>query len=89
MNKRLIQLLNSAKIGGGTCLLDTYNQAIYTDIAPTITTRVNASNSIYIMKVRQLGNITSKSFKNPQTGREPKIMENTDKTICLNSKVEG
>lgn len=34
-----------------TCLLDTYNQTIYTDIAPTISTRVDASNNIYIMEV--------------------------------------
>lgn len=48
MNKRLISLLG--KIGGGRiCILDAYNQAVYEDIAPTITTRVDASSHIYVM----------------------------------------
>lgn len=34
-----------------TCLLDTYNQTIHTDIAPTISTRVDASGNTYIMEV--------------------------------------
>ena len=75
MNKRLVQLLNSAKIGGGTCLLDAYNQVVYTDIAPTITTRVDASSHIFVMeevKVNQVGNLVDDSgrkFTNPQAGR--------------------
>ena len=57
MNKRLVKLLCSGKIGGN-CILDTYNQAVYKDIAPTITTRVDASGHIYVMeRVR---------FKKPQ-----------------------
>ena len=35
---------------GGNCILDTYNQAVYKDIAPTITTRVDASGHIYVME---------------------------------------
>ena len=72
MNKRLVQLLNSTKIGGGTCLLDVYNQAVYTDIAPTITTRVDASCQMFIMeevRVNQVGNLVDDSdmnFTNPQ-----------------------
>ena len=33
-------------------MLDTYNQKIITDISCTITTRVNASNEIYIAEVK-------------------------------------
>ena len=33
------------------CMLDTYNQKVITDISCTITTRVNASNEIYIVEV--------------------------------------
>lgn len=53
MNKRLKRLLESTQMGGvkQTCLLDTYNQTIYTDIAPTISTRVDASSNTYIMEV--------------------------------------
>jgi hypothetical protein len=48
MNKRLISLLG--KIGRGRiCILDAYHQAVYEDIAPTITTRVDASSNIYVM----------------------------------------
>lgn len=74
MNTRLKQLLESIKEKDvkHTCLLDTYNQTIYTDIAPTISTRVDASNNTYIMKVMQVGNLvddSNRKFKNPQTGR--------------------
>ena len=53
MNKRLKQLLESTQMGGvkQTCLLDTYNQTIYTDFAPTISTRVDASSNTYIMEI--------------------------------------
>ena len=30
-------------------ILDTYNQKVVKDIAPTITTRVSASNEIYVV----------------------------------------
>lgn len=45
--------MNQPKWGGvrQTCLLDTYNQTIYTDFAPTISTRVDASSNTYIMEV--------------------------------------
>lgn len=48
MNKKLIKLLKTQKVWGGV-ILDTYNQKICIDIAPTITTRVNASNEIYVV----------------------------------------
>lgn len=32
-------------------MLDTYNQKVITDICCTITTRVNASNEIYIVEI--------------------------------------
>ena len=50
MNRKLIKLLKSQKVCGGV-ILDTYNQKIWKDIAPTITTRVNASNEIYVVEV--------------------------------------
>ena len=55
--------------------MDTYNQVVYTDIAPTITTRVDASSHIFVMeevKVNQVGNLVDDSdmnFTNPQRGR--------------------
>lgn len=48
MNKKLIKLLKTQKLWGGV-MLDTYNQKVITDIACTITTRVNASNEIYVV----------------------------------------
>lgn len=33
----------------GGVIIDTYNQRVCVDIAPTITTRVNASNEIYLV----------------------------------------
>lgn len=36
---------------GGGVILDTYNQRICKEIAPTITTRVNASNEIYVAEI--------------------------------------
>ena len=50
MNKKLRKLLKTQKVWGG-CLLDTYNQKVITDISCTITTRVNASNEIYIVEI--------------------------------------
>ena len=48
MNKKLMKLLKTQKVWGGV-MLDTYNQKIYINISPTITTRVNASNEIYVV----------------------------------------
>ena len=48
MNKKLIKLLQTQKVWGWV-ILDTYNQKVITDISPTITTRVNASNEIYLV----------------------------------------
>ena len=36
-------------MSGGGVILDTYNQKVIKDVAPTITTRVNASNEIYVV----------------------------------------
>ena len=49
MNKKLIKLLKTKKVGGGN-MLDTYNQRVITNISCTITTRVNASSEIYIVE---------------------------------------
>lgn len=49
MDKRLKNLLAKGVIVNG--ILDTYNQRAYADIAPTITTRVNASNNIYVSEM--------------------------------------
>lgn len=49
MNKKLKKLLQTKRIKG-VAMLDTYNQKVITDIACTITTRVNASNEIYIVE---------------------------------------
>ena len=48
MNKKLVKLLKNKKVLGGA-ILDTYNQKVRLGIAPTITTRVNASNEIYVV----------------------------------------
>lgn len=50
MNKKLRKLLKTQKVWGGV-MLDTYNQKVITDISCTITTRVNASNEIYIVEI--------------------------------------
>lgn len=48
-NKRLQNLLNSGKVTNeDISILDTYNQSIHRDVSPTITTRINASNTIYV-----------------------------------------
>lgn len=44
MNKRLVKLLKSGKIGGKTLLLDTYNQAVHDNVACTIRTNINTAN---------------------------------------------
>ena len=49
MNKKLIKLLKAKKVSG-VAILDTYNQKVIKDIAPTITTRVSASNEIYVVE---------------------------------------
>ena len=48
MTKKLMKLLESQKVWGGV-MLDTYNQKVYANISCTITTRVNASNEIYVV----------------------------------------
>lgn len=66
-NKRLNQLLSSVKIEQ-TAILDAYNQSYFTEIAPTITTRVNADNNKAIL---QIGNLypDTPNFKNRVAGR--------------------
>lgn len=48
MNKKLIKLLKTKQVDSGD-MLDTYNQVVLKDISCTITTRVNASNEIYVV----------------------------------------
>lgn len=48
MNKKLIKLLKTKQVDSGD-MLDTYNQVVLKDISCTITTRVNASNEIYVI----------------------------------------
>ena len=48
MNKKLKQLLET-KCVCVCAILDTYNQKVCIHIAPTITTRVSASNEIYVV----------------------------------------
>lgn len=51
MNKKLIKLIKEQYMYiYNQCMLDTYNQKVITDISCTITTRVNASNEIYIVE---------------------------------------
>lgn len=52
MNKRLTQLLQTAAqtYRGGAVFLDCYNQTLYHDTAPTITTRIYSSQNYYIME---------------------------------------
>lgn len=47
MNKKLIPLLKK-KLSAGV-MLDCYNQTILKDISCTITTRVSASNNIWVV----------------------------------------
>lgn len=48
MNKKLIKLLKTKQVDSGD-MLDTYNQVVFKNISCTITTRVNASNGIYVV----------------------------------------
>lgn len=48
MNKKLAKLIKGKKLTWGD-ILDCYNQKIIKDIAPTITTRVSASNNLYLV----------------------------------------
>lgn len=48
MNKKLKMLLET-KCVCVCAILDAYNQKVVKDIAPTITTRVSASNEIYVV----------------------------------------
>ena len=53
MNEKLLKLIKDKYIYiYNMCMLDTYNQKVITDISCTITTRVNASNEIYIVEVK-------------------------------------
>lgn len=47
MDKRLIKLIRSRKIKG-IVILDTYNQQVFVDIAPTIRARINNNNAIWV-----------------------------------------
>ena len=48
MNRKLIKLYKKTKFKGGE-MLDTYNQIVIKKISCTITTRINASNEIWIV----------------------------------------
>lgn len=52
MDKRLVKLLKTHKIKSGV-MLDTYNQTVHEKVSCTITTRVNASNEIYVVVERE------------------------------------
>lgn len=90
MNKKLIKLLKSQKVCG-LVILDTYNQRVVKDVAPTITTRVNASNEIYVAEGEKMTNENEEyigvyDFKESKTFRptiEKRIHKNypTSKTI--------
>ena len=51
MNKKLVKLIQKEKnnLETGT-ILDCYNQVLVKEISCTITTRVNASNEIYVVE---------------------------------------
>lgn len=52
MNKRLQMMIDKDLIPNrGGVFIDAYNQSINEDIAGTITTRVDASNSIYVTEL--------------------------------------
>lgn len=53
MNMKLLKLIKNHKdkLESGS-MLDTYNQKVIKDISCTITTRVNASNEIYVVVKR-------------------------------------
>lgn len=52
MNSRLKKMIDSGKIPNkGGVFIDAYNQSINEDIAGTITTRVGASNCIYVTEL--------------------------------------
>ena len=48
MNTRLAKLLKKNDIRGGGQFLDDYNQRVYNDIAPTITTKITTSCHYFI-----------------------------------------
>ena len=69
MNKRLKQLVETQPIKGGGQMLDCYNQAV-SDLAVTITTRVDAANMIYIaedMKLQLPSELTTRQGKRGKT----------------------
>lgn len=52
MNKRLQKMINKGKIPNiGGVFIDAYNQSVNLDIAGTITTRVDASNMIFVTEI--------------------------------------
>ena len=61
MNKRLEMLTLDALCdkykSGSALLLDCYNQIVYNDSTPTITTRTNAANHIYLMFIYEADEI--------------------------------
>lgn len=51
-NKRLVKMIREGRIPNrGGVFIDAYNQSINEDIAMTITTRIDASNSIYVTEI--------------------------------------
>jgi hypothetical protein len=66
MDKRLVKLLQSGKIGGGNLyFLDTYNQAVHEDVACTIMTNINTANHHFIFE-RMSDGVTE--YTNNQNG---------------------
>ena len=61
-NRRLaLTFLHSLTIqfGGGKMLIDCYNDAVYSDIAPTLTTGIDFRNYHYIVEIYQVSASTS------------------------------
>lgn len=51
-NKRLVKMIRDGRIPNrGGVFIDAYNQSINEDIAMTITTRIYASNSVYVTEI--------------------------------------
>ena len=63
INKRLSKLTLDALCdkykSGSALLLDCYNQIVYNDSTPTITTRTNAANHIYMMFIYEADSNTA------------------------------
>ena len=52
MNTRLANIFKNNECKGGQ-LLDCYNQTVYDDIAPTITTRIGESGNYFIYEDKE------------------------------------